>query len=299
MGELKKPLPARNARKTSLKEAGFMTLARGLNLFFACAAALLATTAASGAKADTLTQVVTTIDALNSTAAVVEGRVVDIAFTYDPVEGPRTVATLADVKTHLGTPIRGELKISTLGGPHPNGRRLYIPELPEFHADSTYIVFLTRTDWFYSPVVSSFAFRVENVGSRQILINQQGHAIVGASALGIELSGRPVSAVQNESTTRLERPALLAGAESRATGALSKSDFLTSLSSLAKSAAPRGEFRRSVAPGRTWNITKVAPGDPADVEPNAMPAEQIAPPEGLVCDSVAPEKFVCIDPSAE
>jgi hypothetical protein len=215
--------------------------------------------AVSLAHADSARFIRTAEDALVDSASIIEGRVADIRFTYHPVEGPRTVAILADVETHAGEFLGSEVQIPTLGGPLPKGRTLFIPELPHFRKGSRYVIFLTASDWFYSPVVANYAFRVENIAGRELLVSQSGHPIVGVSSSGIESAGMSVDLPALELKTRFDRPVLVSDAASRAEGALSKSNFLTLIKALSQTYPPRGTFKRNIASGKAWNITPTDP----------------------------------------
>src|SRR5690606_32057317 len=100
-------------------------------------------------------------DALVASAAVVEGEVTEIFYTYDEREGPRTVVTLSGVSVHLGEYEEDFVDIAYLGGPLPDGRYLNVSELPTFAFGQRYLVFLHEGGWFYSPVVTTHAYRLE------------------------------------------------------------------------------------------------------------------------------------------
>jgi len=221
--------------------------------------------AAPAARADSAKPIRTTEDALADAAAVFEGRVVDVSFTYDAVEGPRTVTTFADVQTHLGEVVGSQVRIATLGGPLPDRRILAIPELPEFRRGSTYVVLLTASDWFYSPVVTNYAFRVERLAGREVLVTPTGHPIVGVTRSGIETAALSVDPPRVNMRTRFDRPVLVADATARAATALSRASFLGVLKELGRAAPPRGSFKRSIAPSKVWNVTAADrdPGPPA------------------------------------
>ena len=240
--------------------------------------------AAPAALADSAKRIRTTEDALADAATVIEGRVVDVSFTYDPVEGPRTVTTFADVQTHLGEVVGSQVRIATLGGPLPGRRILVIPELPEFRRDSIYIVVLTASDWFYSPVVANYAFRVERLGGREVLVTQTGHPIVGITRSGIETAALSVDPPGVNMRTRFDRPVLVVDATARAATALSKASFLGGLKELGRAAPPRGSFKPSIARSKVWDVTAV------DRDPGPSAAAASDPPAcgpgqapGLAC----------------
>ena len=215
--------------------------------------------AAPTARADSAKLIRTTEDALADAASVIEGRVVDVSFTYDAVEGPRTVTTFTDVQTHLGEAVGSQVRIATLGGPLPDRRILVIPELPEFRIGSSYVILLTASDWFYSPVVANYAFRVERLGGRELLVTLTGHPIVSVSRLGVQAAALSVDPPGVNMRRRFDRPVLVADAAARAAAGLSKASFLDLLKELGKAAPPRGTFKRNIARNKVWNVTAADP----------------------------------------
>lgn len=116
-------------------------------------------------------------DALDEVASIIQGRVARISYTYDPQAGPRTLAHFEKVVVHAGTSPGSSLTLATMGGPLPNGTALYIPELPDFEAGRTYVVFLTAAEWFYSPVVAQYAFRVEPADGVDRVVTLTGNPV--------------------------------------------------------------------------------------------------------------------------
>jgi hypothetical protein len=205
-----------------------------------------------GAAADSDRPVENPLDALAGTAAIVEGSVAGHDAAYDEAAGPRTIARLSDVRTHFGRYADRTLELPMLDGRIDDGRWLYIPELPRFTEDTRYLLFLTNSAWFYSPVVAEYAFRLEP-GPRggDVLIDPSGHAVVGLTAEGVELSDEPVvdmqlDFLQPHAKQRLIDPALL-------TGAMSKEAFLAAVQDLARTAPLQGDFRPAPAGDRVWN----------------------------------------------
>lgn len=223
--------------------------------------AVLTLSWSQGAAADTLRAVETPRDALASTAAIVEGRVVSHTATYDDQAGPRTIANLIDLTPHFGSYQERTLPLATLGGRVTDGRWLFIPELPRLTDDTRYLVFLTNADWFFSPVVADYLFRLEP-GPRggDVLIAPSGHAVTGLSAEGLEFTDEPVmdmhlDFLRPHAKPRVLDPALLAGA-------LSREDFLAGVRDLLRTAPLQGAFRPTPAPGRVWNRTTASEEPP-------------------------------------
>jgi hypothetical protein len=211
-----------------------------------------------GAAADSARPVENPLDALASTAAIIEGSVVGHHATYDDAAGPRTIARLSDVRTHFGSYAGRMLELPMLDGRTADGKWLYIPELPRLTEDTRYLIFLTNSTWFYSPVVGDYIYRLEP-GPRggDVLIDPSGHAVVGLTADGVELSDEPVvdrqlDFLRPHAKERLIDPALLAGA-------MSKEAFLAAVQGLARTAPLQGDFRPAPAGDRVWNrITTAA-----------------------------------------
>ncbi len=217
-------------------------------------AATLMVSWSRGATADTLDAVESTRDALANTAAVVEGRVTQHTYTYDRDAGPRTVATLKDLRAHFGRYDGSTLELATLGGPVDERRWLYIPELPELTDDTRYLVFLTNVDWFFNPVVAEYVFRLEP-GPRgtDVLIDPSGHAVLGVSAEGLQLTDEPVADTQVDFLRPTAKLPLLDGASALLADAMSKEDFLAAIRDLLRDAPLQGEFRSSPARDRVWD----------------------------------------------
>jgi hypothetical protein len=224
--------------------------------------AILAVSSSTGAIADSLRAVETPLDALAATAAIVEGTVRENSYTYDSAAGPRTVATLADVVTDFGSYRDRTLELATLGGPISETQGLFIPELPRLTDDTRYLVFLTNVDWFFSPVVENYVFRIElDPRGTEVLVAPSGHAVVGLSAEGLEFSEEPVVDTQFDFSAPHAKPRLLEGADEILAGAMSKEDFLVAVRDLLQTVPLQGEFRSSPARDRVWNriTTEEAP----------------------------------------
>jgi hypothetical protein len=131
---------------------------------------------------------------LSQTAAIIEGDVSDVNFTYDGCAGPRTNYVITGARTLVGTEVPSQVTIKILGGPMPNGSWIKVSELPKLALDSHYVIFLRNTDWTFSPVVGDLALRREVIGGREVLVHPEGHAVVGWGSSGPVLSAQPVTA---------------------------------------------------------------------------------------------------------
>ncbi len=255
----------------------------------AIGAVLLLTTASSSAVADTLDAVRSPADALANTAAVIEGHVARMGYTYDPAAGPRTVATFDQVKTHLGRLTLPEFSVATLSGPITQNRWLYIPELPQLAQDTRYIVFVTNVDWFYSPVVADYLFRIERRAKddAEVLIAPSGHAVLDFSARGLLLSRDPATNPTPDFLTPLARPKWLDTAPRAMARAMTKGAFLAAVRRLATDVPPRGDVHPRPDPNRVWNRGQAAIAARDDKAPGNA--------DDLVCVSPGAQK--CIDSS--
>lgn len=224
--------------------------------------ALLTLSGSQTAAADTLRAVETPLDALASTAAIVEGRVASHTATFDDQAGPRTIAHLIDLTPHFGIYQDRTLPLASLGGRITDDRWMFIPELPRLTDDTRYLVFLTNSDWFFSPVVENYLFRLEP-GPRggEVLIAPSGHAVVGLTAEGVEFTEEPVVDTQIDFLRPYARPAVLDPAQ--LAGALSKEAFLAGIRELLRTAPLQGTFRPAPAADRVWNRTVTTEEPPA------------------------------------
>ncbi len=113
-------------------------------------------------------------------SALIEGRISEITSTYDPVIGPRENITFANVQTHFGNSVGANFVIRNMRGllpEEPEKTYMESPHIPRFVRDGHYLIFLSKEAWFYSPVVFDGAHRVETVAGKEVLIDQQGHAL--------------------------------------------------------------------------------------------------------------------------
>ena len=227
---------------------------RRLPLRWLLLTATLVVWSSPGAIADMIRVVETPLDALANTAAIVEGTVRENTYTFDSAAGPRTVASLADVITDFGVYGDRTLQLATLGGPVNEKQGLFIPELPRLTDDTRYLVFLTNVDWFFSPVVENYVFRIEpDPRGRDVLIAPSGLAVVGLSADGLEFTDEPVVDTQVDFIRPHAKLRLLDGAAEQLATAMSKEAFLAAVRDLLRTVPLQGEFRSSPARDRVWN----------------------------------------------
>ncbi|MFY9823541.1 MAG: hypothetical protein WAM82_19320 [Thermoanaerobaculia bacterium] len=219
-------------------------------IFLLLAAALVMSSA--GALADTIRAVATPLDALASSAAIVEGTVKENAYTFDEKAGPRTVTTLSDVTADFGRVDDSTLSLATLGGPINDKQGLFIPELPILTDDTRYLVFLTNATWFFSPVVENYVFRLEtDANGNEVLITPSGYLVVGLASDGLYLSNDPVVQAQVDLGKPTAKLPLLDGAV--LTGAMPKTTFLAVVSRLLSTTPLQGAFAPAPDASRIWN----------------------------------------------
>lgn len=120
------------------------------------------------------------------TAAVVEGTVTDIRFEYDEQRGPRTIATLSSLRVHLGSVDEGSsvIMLDSFGGRLPSGKTMGEAHVPTFGRGHRVLAFLRNTDWFFSPVVGSMAFRVVTVAGKNVVVTGTGATVTGIDRTG-------------------------------------------------------------------------------------------------------------------
>lgn len=127
-------------------------------------------------------------DLLEQTAALVEGEVFEVGYSFDDCAGPRTRVHLREATSLLGTTVPPELELKVFGGPLPNGLWAEASGAPRFALGSRYVVFLRNTDWTFAPVLGSHAYRREVIAGKPVLITQEGHAVTGFTEHGIAMA---------------------------------------------------------------------------------------------------------------
>jgi len=195
------------------------------------------------------------------TAAVVEGDVVGVEYTYDERQGPRTIVTLGNLRTRLGRYEGDKVRLSTLGGPLPDGRRLYVPELPEIAESGRYLVFLRNDRWLYSPVLSDLALRLETVGDRAVVIDQDGRAVTGVGHGGLRRDDPALFEPVHDAKRPSAPPVLRSKDVPRA--ALTSDRLVAALAEYAKKEGLEltGTFAPEPDARRVWNKVPTEPDD--------------------------------------
>jgi len=197
---------------------------------------------------------------LTRSAAVIEGIVRDIKYSYDEHTGPRTVVSLDVTKVHAGTYDEPRVELRMLGGPTPDGRFMSTSETVDFAIGKTYIVFLTNQSWFYSPMPAA-PLRVERVAGKEVLLNPQGHPMTGLSPRGLRFGYETVfqnsiaSSRTTIQTTTANPRLVVAGSLDRAGfGRVLREAIAAEGVSPSKKFNPLPEDR-----GPNWRVEKTAP----------------------------------------
>lgn len=117
-------------------------------------------------------------DALRRTSTIVTGRVEGITYTYDeaPDEGAREVVRFGDIEVIAGNGgvVGGPVLLRMRRGILPDGSFLDVSEMPSFTIGRRYVLLLPNHTWLVMPVGAATTFRIETVGERDILVDQEG-----------------------------------------------------------------------------------------------------------------------------
>jgi hypothetical protein len=266
-----------------------MQFTRRTRFLFLLVASMLSLALREGV-ADTTSEVRSLLDALANTAVVVEGRVTEITYAFDPKAGPRTIATLSDLITHFGKFDEKTLKVAILGGPISERRWLFIPELPRLTTETRYLLFLTNVNWFYTPIVATYLFQLEpGPQGVDVLIEPSGHAVVRVSPRGLQSTLTSVVEGQLDFLTPHAKRRLLDSERSQLARAVTKPAFLSVVQDLLLIVPLKGEFSRLPTAERVWNRGIASRAQDDDTAPRRKP------PDKLVCIDPAPQGKACRD----
>jgi hypothetical protein len=72
--------------------------------------------------------------------------------------------------------------------------------------DAEYVIFLRNTDWTFSPIVATLAFRREQVDGQEVLVGPDGHALTGWTDEGPSFSSRAVAGTVGEHVVGYKGP---------------------------------------------------------------------------------------------
>ncbi len=194
---------------------------------------------------------------LEQTAVLLEGTVTSIAYSYDSTLGPRTNVTFGSLVVHAGTYSGPTLVVSQLGGPLPDSTYFWVDDYPVYISGGRYLLFLRNTTWFVSPVIGEHAYRIDSVGTKQVVVTTDGLAANGINAEGIQFCETPAFDDAVEMSAPHAQPAVDSAATPTALAtAWSSAQFVANVLSYASAQgiAISGSVTLTPAAGRTWNI---------------------------------------------
>jgi len=122
--------------------------------------------------------------ALAHGAALVEGTVTAITFSYDEARGPRTNVGFEVEQVYDGHVPSDQLTLAIFGGFLPDGRFVATSETPAFAEGQRCLMLLTSKSAFWSPIVPGYGFAIETVDGEDILIGDDGHPLMAIGVLG-------------------------------------------------------------------------------------------------------------------
>jgi hypothetical protein len=202
---------------------------------------------------------------LAGVASIIEADVIAARYTFDDSLGPRTEVTLDNIVVHAGN-APAEKVFSQLGGPLPNGHYMGISELPVLHPGSRYILFLAATPWFYTPIWTGLAFRVEPIGDRKIVLGLHGRPVLSFDSTGVRFGSTQMvdPQTQKDPLQPLPRVASFSASLPDVANALDASTFGQAAMAAAKTVgAPLGTASLRAVPRTPWNVQRtVAPTVP-------------------------------------
>jgi hypothetical protein len=117
-------------------------------------------------------------------AALVEGTIGALTFSYDDENGPRTNYELLVENVHAGSLPSPRLVLSMFGGFLPSGQFTTSSETPAFAEGQRCLLLLTNKSAFWSPIVPGYGFTIETVDGTDVVIGEEGHPLVSVGVLG-------------------------------------------------------------------------------------------------------------------
>jgi hypothetical protein len=124
--------------------------------------------------------------ATRDAAGLVVGAVQSMSFSYDEANGPRTNVDFRVDAVHAGSIPSKTLTLSVFGGFRPDGRFTTATHQPTFAEGGRYLLLLRSSGTYWSPIVEEYSFRVESVEGEDIVVGQEGHAVISISFLGAQ-----------------------------------------------------------------------------------------------------------------
>jgi hypothetical protein len=183
---------------------------------------------------------------LRRSAAVVEGTVQEISYSYDEQRGPRTISKIAIDDVYLGDHPGGTVELAMFGGPTPDGRYISSSIGSEFVVGGRYVLFLTNSRWSVTPLEAP-ALRIAEASGREVLTNESNQTLTGLEPEGLLFGPAPTLLAAAGTLDRSELKRLLAEATAD------------------ERVAPAGAF--SKAPTMPSNNWRVSPGSRSTYTP--------------------------------
>ncbi len=191
-------------------------------------------------------------------AALVEGTVGTITFSYDDVTGPRTNVHFFVDKLHEGSIPASQLTLSVFGGYLPSGQFMTTSETPVFAEGQRCLLLLTNKSAFWSPIVPGYGFSIESVDGEDMLIGDEGRAVVSIGVLGPKFGSEALFQSPRFDGFSFQRATRLAAAPSTRT--LKTSEAVDAIRAVLRSDGVRlaGALGSTKPTWSRWNETPVS-----------------------------------------
>ncbi|MBI3204802.1 MAG: hypothetical protein HYZ29_24920 [Myxococcales bacterium] len=195
-------------------------------------------------------------------AALVEGRVERVTFSYSEASGPRTNFHISVEVVHAGSVPRRDLVVSQFGGFLPNGKFAGATHVPKLAEGRRYLLALQSTaeTGFWSGVVEDYVFAIENEGGKEVLVGEEGQVLKEMSLLGPRFGGAPVFAKVRFDGTTYRAPGRLAAAAQDTREGIDARSAATAIRQAAEAEGVSigGSLASAVPPWKPWNRGPVA-----------------------------------------
>jgi hypothetical protein len=155
---------------------------------------------------------------LADAAALVEGKVLTVSFSYDEESGPRTNFEFQVDRVHEGSVPTERLTLSVLSGFLPSGQFMTATDTPAFSEGQRCLLLLTAKSAFWSSIVPGYAFTIETFDGNDVVIGEEGHALVSIGVTGARFGTEKVVRPSSFDGTKFEPPTRLAALSERALG---------------------------------------------------------------------------------
>lgn len=165
-------------------------------------------------------------DNLRRTSTIATGQIDAISYTFNeaPDEGPREVVRVSDVDVIAGNGgvVGSPVLIRLRRGLFPDSSFLDVSEMPVLSIGRRYLLMLPNHTWLIEPIGLDTTLRIETVGDRAILVDQEGLAVTDIH--GGRLT-QPVSTPERMGKT----PTLIVDDDGVVAGAMSLDEYIAAL----------------------------------------------------------------------